>query len=108
MNFFQFIDVPSMMMSIGGALGIGCIVGYGQLRRILQVTRDVALPVGVNGTLIGFTMMLANLEDPSVFGPALSVALLTTFYGVIVYTVADSLIGITDNIDEEVPVRAPS
>eukprot|EP01047_Picozoa_sp_COSAG01_P000221 COSAG01_NODE_3_length_63519_cov_1591.007663_39_plen_258_part_00 len=36
---------------------------------------------GLVGTLIGLIVMLANLDDPSSLGPAMSVALITTFYG---------------------------
>ena len=36
---------------------------------------------GMIGTLIGLVAMLNNLSDPSSIGPAMAVALLTTFYG---------------------------
>lgn len=36
---------------------------------------------GMIGTLIGLVQMLQNLSDPSSIGPAMAVALLTTFYG---------------------------
>ncbi len=36
---------------------------------------------GMIGTLIGLVQMLAALHDPSTIGPAMAVALLTTFYG---------------------------
>lgn len=38
---------------------------------------------GMIGTLIGLIVMLLNLEDSSSLGPAMSVALVTTFYGCI-------------------------
>ena len=37
--------------------------------------------LGLIGTLIGLVQMLANMSDPSNIGPAMAVALLTTFYG---------------------------
>ena len=37
--------------------------------------------VGMIGTLIGLVQMLQSMEDPSSIGPAMAVALLTTFYG---------------------------
>lgn len=37
--------------------------------------------LGMIGTLIGLVQMLQNLEDPSQIGPAMAVALITTFYG---------------------------
>lgn len=36
---------------------------------------------GLIGTLIGLVAMLKNMSDPSAIGPAMAVALLTTFYG---------------------------
>jgi len=37
--------------------------------------------MGMIGTLIGLVQMLQSMEDPSTIGPAMAVALLTTFYG---------------------------
>ena len=36
---------------------------------------------GMIGTLVGLVLMLANLSDPTTIGPAMAVALITTFYG---------------------------
>ena len=35
------------------------------------------------GTLIGLVLMLGNLSDQAAIGPAMAVALLTTFYGAV-------------------------
>lgn len=53
--------------------------GAGVLRR----AADVAPAMGLIGTLVGLVQMLGNLEDPSAIGPAMAVALLTTFYGAV-------------------------
>ena len=37
--------------------------------------------MGMIGTLIGLVQMLQSMDDPSTIGPAMAVALLTTFYG---------------------------
>jgi chemotaxis protein MotA len=37
--------------------------------------------LGMIGTLIGLVQMLQTMDDPSTIGPAMAVALLTTFYG---------------------------
>ncbi|MBN1225718.1 MAG: MotA/TolQ/ExbB proton channel family protein [Deltaproteobacteria bacterium] len=37
--------------------------------------------LGMIGTLIGLVQMLQSMDDPSKIGPAMAVALLTTFYG---------------------------
>ncbi|TYT73841.1 motility protein A [Desulfobotulus mexicanus] len=41
---------------------------------------------GMLGTLIGLVQMLSQLADPSSIGPAMAVALLTTFYGSLLST----------------------
>lgn len=41
---------------------------------------------GMLGTLIGLIQMLSRLSDPSTLGPAMAVALLTTFYGSLLST----------------------
>ena len=39
---------------------------------------------GMLGTLVGLVQMLSNLEDPSSIGPAMAIAMLTTFYGALI------------------------
>jgi chemotaxis protein MotA len=39
--------------------------------------------MGMIGTLIGLVQMLKTMEDPSTIGPAMALALLTTFYGAV-------------------------
>lgn len=39
--------------------------------------------LGLIGTLIGLVQMLQSMDDPSSIGPAMAVALLTTFYGAV-------------------------
>ena len=58
------------------------------MRRRHQVGQDVfkrlaalAPSFGMMGTLIGLVQMLSQLSDPKSIGPAMAVALLTTFYG---------------------------
>lgn len=43
--------------------------------------------MGMIGTLMGLVQMLQNMSDPSSIGPAMAVALLTTFYGAIIANV---------------------
>ncbi|WP_319466256.1 MotA/TolQ/ExbB proton channel family protein [uncultured Pseudodesulfovibrio sp.] len=58
------------------------------MRRRHQVGQDVfkrlaalAPSFGMMGTLIGLVQMLSQLDNPKSIGPAMAVALLTTFYG---------------------------
>ncbi len=50
---------------------------------ILEKMGDLAPAWGMIGTLVGLVIMLINLSDPSSIGPAMAVALLTTFYGAV-------------------------
>lgn len=50
---------------------------------ILRRAADVAPAMGLIGTLVGLVQMLGSLDDPSKIGPAMAIALLTTFYGAI-------------------------
>jgi chemotaxis protein MotA len=43
--------------------------------------------MGMIGTLIGLVIMLGNLQDQAAIGPAMAVALLTTFYGAVIANV---------------------
>ncbi len=43
--------------------------------------------MGLIGTLVGLVQMLQNMSDPTAIGPAMAVALLTTFYGAILANV---------------------
>jgi chemotaxis protein MotA len=59
-------------------------------KRSASITRrasETAPAMGLIGTLVGLVQMLANLESPDTIGPAMAVALLTTFYGAILGTV---------------------
>jgi chemotaxis protein MotA len=54
---------------------------------IFQSLGTAAPAMGLIGTLIGLVQMLQSLDDPSSIGPAMAVALLTTFYGAILANV---------------------
>ena len=50
---------------------------------ILRRASEIAPAMGLIGTLVGLVQMLAQLDNPAAIGPAMAVALLTTFYGAI-------------------------
>ena len=50
---------------------------------VLRRAGEVCPAMGLIGTLIGLVQMLGNLQDPESIGPAMAVALLTTFYGAV-------------------------
>ena len=50
--------------------------------------------MGMIGTLIGLVQMLQNMSDPTSIGPAMALALLTTFYGVVIaHIIANPIAG---------------
>jgi chemotaxis protein MotA len=58
--------------------------------RVWEAVGAYSPAMGMIGTLIGLVQMLQNMADPTAIGPAMAVALLTTFYG----SVIANLIGI--------------
>ena len=72
-------EIESMMRREASAASARHMRAVDFLRR----AGDVAPAMGLIGTLIGLVKMLGNLNDPSNLGPAMSVALLTTFYGAV-------------------------
>ena len=72
-------------------------------QKLFTFMAATAPSMGMIGTLIGLVQMLQALDDPSSIGPAMAVALLTTFYGAIIAfmvcaPIADKL---SVNSDEE-------
>jgi chemotaxis protein MotA len=54
---------------------------------VLRKAAEISPAMGLIGTLIGLVQMLGNLDNPSVIGPSMAVALLTTFYGILLANV---------------------
>lgn len=50
---------------------------------ILLCFGALAPAMGMIGTVIGLVLMLKSMSDPSTIGPAMAVALITTFYGAV-------------------------
>jgi chemotaxis protein MotA len=75
---------------------------------ILRRASEIAPAMGLIGTLIGLIQMLANLQDPESIGPAMAVALLTTFYGAIMGTavLAPMAAKLERNSNEEATIRS--
>ncbi|WP_374652607.1 motility protein A [Dongia sp.] len=54
---------------------------------ILRRAAEISPAMGLIGTLIGLVQMLGSLDQPEGIGPAMAVALLTTFYGAVLANV---------------------
>lgn len=69
---------------------------YEVSERVFRGIGDSAPALGMLGTLVGLVQMLNNMADPGSIGPAMAIALLTTFYGafiaqLVVIPLADKL-----------------
>ncbi len=60
---------------------------HGLGAEIFTTLGTFAPALGMIGTLIGLVQMLQTMNDPSTIGPAMAVALLTTFYGALIANV---------------------
>lgn len=56
-------------------------------RAMMISAGDAAPAFGMLGTLIGLVLMLADMDDPKGIGPAMAVAIITTFYGSLISNV---------------------
>ncbi|MGM0832942.1 MotA/TolQ/ExbB proton channel family protein [Halomonas qinghailakensis] len=54
--------------------------------QVFSALGEVSPAMGMIGTLVGLVQMLSNMGDPSLIGPAMAVALLTTLYGAMIAT----------------------
>ncbi|KZY89643.1 flagellar motor protein PomA [Oleiphilus sp. HI0081] len=54
---------------------------YDTAEKVFRGVAETAPGLGMLGTLVGLVQMLNNMAAPSSVGPAMAVALLTTFYG---------------------------
>lgn len=74
---------------------------------VLKKAAEVAPAMGLIGTLVGLIQMLSSLDDPEAIGPAMAVALLTTFYGAFMGSVVLSPLAakIDRNMEEVCQIR---
>lgn len=80
---------------------------YRKAAGILRRASEIAPGMGLIGTLIGLVQMLSQLESPQTIGPAMAIALLTTFYGATMGTVvlAPLAVKVDRNASEDAVVK---
>jgi len=64
----------------GGATSSWGAEGCRKTSEVANSGGSLAITMGALGCLIGLVQMLSSMDDPSTIGPAMAVALLTTFY----------------------------
>ncbi len=94
-SLVQFVHFPSMGFVIIASSGLALMrhrKGDGTQDFLAHLKR-YAIPTGVIGCLIGFVQMGRNLSSPEHIPAGVSVAVLTIFYGLILYCIIDTFTG---------------
>ena len=91
MYILSILDIPSLLFS-SSALVVGGISGGRNIKRGVTITRDIAIPIGIIGTLVGFVNMLSQIDDPSALGPSIGVSFLTTLYGLLLFALCNIIV----------------
>ncbi len=123
-GFIAFFDVPSFLIVI--TIPLSMLLFAGQITdyfRAVQMaagaddftikefkSSSIALSLairmfymsGIIGTVVGIIQILIYVEDPSNFGPAISISLLTFFYSIFFNTIHYA---IKSRIDKEIVYR---
>lgn len=61
----------------------GLALRHGRAIGVWRAVADAAPAMGMLGTIVGLTAMFAAMDDAAAIGPAMAVAMLTTFHGVL-------------------------
>jgi chemotaxis protein MotA len=90
--------IERIMMADTATLMERYATGIAMLRR----AAELGPAMGLIGTLIGLVQMLSHLSDPDTIGPAMAIAILTTFYGAVLsYMVFTPLANKLDRISAD-------
>ena len=74
---------PDEIEADGMFLGRRDLMDYRQGEKLFASLGDFAPAMGMVGTVIGLIQLLANMRDFEKLGPGMAIALLTTFYGLV-------------------------
>ena len=91
----RFVHLPSLgfvMILSGGLALMRYRKGDGKSGFITNLKR-YSIPSGVIGCLIGLVQIGVNVSDPAQIPAGVAVAILTIFYGLIVYCIVDTFTG---------------
>ena len=91
----KFLDLPSMIIVIGGALGY--VLAKGKSKHFIKNFGDGSVYMGWIGLIIGFIMIGNHYAESEKIGPAISVAFLPIFYGYFIKLISTGLESIGDD-----------
>jgi len=85
----KFIDLPSMLLVLGGAIGYS--LAKGNPSDFLRNFGDGSVYMGWIGLMIGLIMIGNHYADADKIGPAMSVAFLPLFYGYLIRLISTGI-----------------
>ena len=88
----KFLDLPSMLIVLGGALGY--VLAKGKSKHFIKNFGDGSVYMGWIGLILGFIMIGNHHTDSEKIGPAISIAFLPIFYG---YLIKLIMVGLEEN-----------
>ena len=91
----KFLDLPSMLIVLGGALGY--VLAKGKSKHFIKNFGDGSVYMGWIGLIIGFIMIGNHHAESEKIGPAISVAFLPIFYGYFIKLISTGLESIGDD-----------
>jgi hypothetical protein len=77
----NLIDMPSFYITVAASLVLAMIFKLGGNISIGKTLLATGIPLGLMSSYIGVILIVSNMSDPSAFGAASSVMLLTALYG---------------------------
>ena len=77
----QLVDIPSFQITVTASLFLAIIFKLGGNISIGKTLLATGIPLGLMSSYIGVILIVSNMSDPSSFGAASAVMLLTALYG---------------------------
>ena len=91
----KFLDLPSMLIVLGGSLGY--VLAKGKSKHFIRNFGDGSVYMGWIGLIIGFIMIGNHHIESDKVGPAISIAFLPIFYGYVIKLISTGLENIGDD-----------
>ena len=85
-GYSGLLDAISFVFVVVSLAGFALTASFSKAS--LTIVVDLAYPVGLLGSLLGWVIMLTNLSDPQAVGPALAISFLTVLYAAVIHGLA--------------------
>lgn len=85
-GYSGLLDASSFIFVLASLAGFALTASFSKAS--LTIVADLAYPVGLLGSLLGWVIMLTNLYDPQAVGPAFAISFLTVLYAAVIHGLA--------------------